>query len=158
LDQRLLFRLSSLLLVTGLTACAGSGEQFAGPTPPATEDGSAGAGATAASASQLGGSWRLVRLEKGGQASVELAPSDRFAVEFSNGRALATADCNRCSGSYTAAAGTLTVGPLACTRAFCSSAPLDSDFTALLGGAERWSVAAGQLELRAPNGTLRLRR
>jgi heat shock protein HslJ len=154
LNQRLLFRLSSLLLLTGLAACAGSGEDPAGPTPPAAEDGSAGTGATA----QLGGFWRLVRLENEGQASVELAPSDRFAVEFSNGRVLATADCNRCSGSYTAAAGTLTVGPLACTRAFCSSAPLDSDFTALLSGAERWSAAAGQLELSAPNGTLRLRR
>jgi heat shock protein HslJ len=153
-----LFRLSSLLLLTGLTACAGSGDHPAGPTTPVTEDGSAGAGATAPSTSQLGGFWRLARLEKVGQAAVELAPSDRFSVEFGNGRTLATADCNRCSGGYRAAAGTLTVGPMACTRAHCASAPLDSDFTTLLSGAERWSVAAGELELRAPGGTLRFRR
>lgn len=158
MDPKLLFKLAWLPLVAGLAACGGHRDAPLGPTAPALGSESASNGAGGQAASELQGLWRLVRLEKAGQAPVEVAPSDRFTAEFANGRVALAADCNRCSGGYTEGAGTLAVGPRACTLAYCPSAPLDTDFAMLVSGALRWSVAAGQLTLRATNGTLLLRR
>lgn len=155
MDPRFLLRLSSIPLLAGLAACAGRGELPFVPTPP--EGGSAVSG-SAPAASELQGLWRLARLAKAGQAPTELSASDRFSAEFTSDRVLLVADCNRCFGSFTAGAGTLGVGPMACTRAYCQSAPLDTDFASLVSGAEHWSIAGDQLVLQAANGTLLLHR
>ena len=84
---------------------------------------------------------------------------ERFTAEFgADGRVSLRADCNRCSGGYTATTGALAVGPMACTRAYCSSAPLDMTFTMLVGEATTWTAAKSSLELRGDSGVLRLRK
>ena len=44
---------------------------------------------------------------------------------------------------------------MACTRAYCASAPLDSKFVALVGQATAWRSVDGGLELRSEAGVLR---
>ena len=79
-------------------------------------------------------------------------PADRFAVTFTTGRISVTADCNTCSGSATLQDSTLTIGALACTRAACASAPLDTRFTALLEGRLAVHVNSRILRLNPPQG------
>lgn len=155
MDVTFLRKLTWIPLLASLAACTGSGEVPFGPTMPEGGSASGGSGPTA---SELQGLWKLERLVKAGQAPSALSASDRFSAEFTSDRVLLVADCNRCSGSYTAGAGTLHVGPMACTRAYCQSAPLDTDFAMLVSGAEHWLIAGDQLALQAASGTLLLRR
>jgi heat shock protein HslJ len=155
MDVTFLRRLTWIPLCAGLAACSGSGEVPFGPTTPGGGSAASGSGPAA---SELQGLWKLERLAKAGQAPIELSASDHFSAEFTSDRVLLVADCNRCTGSYTAGAGTLSVGPMACTRAYCQSAPLDIDFAMLVGGAEHWLTTGDQLALQAANGVLLLRR
>jgi heat shock protein HslJ len=80
----------------------------------------------------------------------------RFNVAFANAALQAKADCNACAGAATLAGATLTVGPLACTRAACASAPLDTRFASLLDGPLTVRVNARLLQLNnATGGELR---
>ena len=107
----------------------------------------------------LVGTWQLVSVTEKGNASVTVGEPERFTAAFgADGRVSLRADCNRCSGGYTATTGALTVGPMACTRAYCSSAPLDLTFTMLVSEATTWTAAKSSLELRGDSGVLRLRK
>ena len=65
------------------------------------------------------GSWTACARPRGCATTVD--PS-RYTIEFQEAfRVRAQADCNVCTGSYrTATSIQLTIGPLACTRAFCA--------------------------------------
>jgi heat shock protein HslJ len=128
----------TLPLALGLAACEG-------PTGP--------------SKSSLEGRWQLVSLQPAGQPAVP-APSDAsFTAEFgSDARLSLVADCNRCGSAYDAGSGTLSVGTMACTLAYCATAPVDTQFSGLVQAAQNWSLENGELELRSAQGTLRLRR
>jgi heat shock protein HslJ len=117
--------------------------------------------ASAASASAVpGGTWRLVSLREAGQPEVAIARPDLFTAEFTaEGRLHLRADCNRCAGSYTAGDRTVSMSPMACTRAYCGgTAPLDDTFTRLAGAAATWSAGNDTLELASEAGILRFRR
>jgi heat shock protein HslJ len=106
------------------------------------------------------GSWQLVSLTESGQGPLTVAEPERFTVEFTpDGRAALRADCNRCSGHYEAKGNFLAVGVMACTRAYCASAPLDSKFVAAIGQATAWTSIEGGLDLLllSEAGVLRLR-
>ena len=136
------------------TACGASGpEPVSGPSVPTTASGGTSQDGTA-----LAGTWKAAALAPAGGAVVTIGEPERFTAEFRDGRLSLLADCNRCSGGYTAAAGTLSTTPLACTRAYCASAPVDTQFTALVGSATAWTVSADRLELASPAGVVRLRR
>jgi heat shock protein HslJ len=138
-----------------ITACGAHGPHaLAGSSLPAP----AASGGTAQDASALAGTWKAVSLAPAGASVVTIGEPERFTAEFRDGRLSLLADCNRCSGGYTAAAGTLSTTPLACTRAYCASAPLDTQFTALVSSATAWTVSADRLELASPAGVARLRR
>jgi len=116
-------------------------------------------GVTGPSVSSLQGTWQLVSLQQAGQAQVSAPGGATFSAEFgSDGRVSVAADCNRCGSTYQADRDTLHVGVMACTLAYCATAPLDTQFSGLVSAAESWSVANGELELRSAQGTLRLRR
>jgi len=105
--------------------------------------------------STLDGSWRLARMSASGTTHTEPTTAGRFTVTFSGGRIQAKADCNTCAGAATLAGDRLTVGPLACTRAFCAtSAPLDTQFTSLLDGALTVRVNDRLLVLTSAAGEL----
>jgi heat shock protein HslJ len=148
-------RLAALLgLSLALAACGAPGSSpVSGPSVSP-----AASGGTAQDASALAGTWKALALAPAGEAGVTIGDPERFTAEFRDGRLSLLADCNRCSGGYTAAAGTLSTTPLACTRAYCASAPVDTQFTALVGSATSWTVSADRLELASAAGVTRLRR
>jgi heat shock protein HslJ len=144
----------AVALALGAVACGGS-VPLAQPTPPLTDSGDS---ATTAARSGLLGTWQLVSLTEAGQGTLSVAEPERFTVAFTpDGRASLRADCNRCSAAYESRSNGLSVGLMACTRAYCASAPLDSSFVALVGQATAWRSVDGGLELRSDAGVLQLR-
>ncbi len=145
----------TLPLALGLAACQAGSEGPTNPTPPKTIGAPGGGSSTAA----LLGEWQMVHLQKAGADLVTAPAGHTFSADFtSEGRAHMTADCNRCFAEYTAAPGTLEVGPAGCTLAYCVTAPLDTDFAGLVSAARSWSIADGELTLSSEDGTLVLRR
>ncbi len=141
-------------LVIGLGGCGVSDGALPGAASP---DGESKAGVAAIPA----GTWRLVSLREAGQADVVIGQPGTFTAEFgADGRLSLGADCNRCSAGYSADGRSLSVGLMACTRAFCvATAPLDTTYTALVESARTWSVSGdGRLELASDAGTLRFQR
>jgi heat shock protein HslJ len=152
--SKTLLGVMALPLALAVGACSDSP---AGPLSatqlPAIEGGGGQTSGSAALA--LLGSWKLVRIEKAGQAPQDVTAPDKFIADFSaDGRLSARTDCNRCSGGYTATARALAVGPMACTLAACSSSPLDTDFAGLLSEASSWEATDSRLTLRSANGQL----
>jgi heat shock protein HslJ len=104
----------------------------------------------------LSGPWALVAQQPSGQPEATPPAGSRFGFELVDSRATVTADCNRCSGTVTLDGDTLTMGPaLACTRAFCSSAPFDDTFLRLLADKSTASLDGDILTLRSERGMLR---
>jgi len=142
-------------LMIGLAGCGVSD----GTTLPgaASLDGGSKAGVAAIPA----GTWRLVSMREAGQAEVVIGQPGTFTAEFgADGRVNLRADCNRCTGGYSADGRSLSVGLMACTRAFCVvTAPLDTTYTTLVGSARTWSVSGDRrLELASDAGVLRFQR
>lgn len=149
--------LPALGLALVLTACGTAGTNPAGATiaPPVAGSG----GDTPQPGVLLLGQWRALSLAPAGEKEVIVPAPARFTAEFRpDGRLALLADCNRCTGGYSAAAGLLQTTPLACTRAYCASAPLDTQFTALVGSATSWTVSGDRLELASASGVARLQR
>ena len=93
------------------------------------------------------GTWRLVTLRETGHDEVRIADPGAFTVEFAaDGHVCRVqADCNRGGATYTAGSRNLKVGPMACTRAFCTAtAPLDTTFASLVGSAQTWTSSDDQ--------------
>ncbi|MFI5184176.1 MAG: META domain-containing protein [Vicinamibacteria bacterium] len=132
---------AAVVAAVGLTACGKSAGDLAGP-----------------SSAALQGQWTLVSLQEAGGA-VESAPAG-FAAEFGADGTLAVhADCNSCHATYSAAASNLKVTPtMACTLAYCASAPFDSKYTKLLTSATSWQTDNGALALKSDAGVLLFRR
>ena len=108
------------------------------------------------------GSWRLVSLREDGHDEVSIADPGTFTAVFGDdARVQLKADCNRCVAGYTARPdGSLTVGLMACTRAYCAAtAPTDTTFANLVAGAQTWSSPDdGHLQLVGNTGVLRFQR
>ena len=159
MKRRTLWGVMALPLALGLSACAGDPQAPVQPSPVADAVAGRDGGAGSQSTASLRGDWQLVSLEKAGQPAVAPPAGHRFSADFqADGRVQMVADCNRCSSSYSAGAETLEVGLGACTRAYCMTAPLDTDFVGLVIGAKRWSVAGEELRLTSEAGALRFRR
>lgn len=135
--------LTAVILLTGVFAGGCSN-----PTSPTT-----------LSAEQLAGTWTLVGQQRPGEAEIPPPPGVFFRMEIADGRAAITADCNRCNGPGTVGDSTVTIGPtLACTRAFCASAPLDDIFLRLLAGESSATLDGDRLTLRSERGVLHFQR
>ena len=105
--------------------------------------------------------WTLVSLQDT-QGGADEVPAGGFVADFGvDGDLYIEADCNVCSASYRAGdEGTLEVlGPIPCTLAYCSTAPLDTRFLRVLQAARSWSLDGRTLRLSSPDGgTLLLQR
>ena len=141
--------LRGVVAVVGLAGCNGPShgvETPGGPTPARAEQG----------VDALRGAWELMALQDAGGA-VTPAHEGRFTAEFGgDGDLFIEADCNVCSAGYTATAdGTVAVtGPIPCTLAYCSTAPFDTRYVALLQSVQSWSVGEDGLELSSAQGSL----
>jgi len=103
--------------------------------------------------------WKLQSVDYTNGDAVNIEDPDAFTALFASDERLhIQADCNVCNGSYGAEGGALSVSPLACTRAFCFSAPLDTDYVSLLQSATTIAATDDELLLRGPLGSLSFRR
>lgn len=135
---------SLLLTATLSVACS---EPAAAPSPTAQS------GASSIS----DGVWRLQSFQRSDSTVVPVADPSRFTLEVgADGRLGVRADCNRCSGSYSESSGRLKVGSaMACTKAFCSTAPLDTQYAAALSDATLVRTGDDTLEAVSGAGVLR---
>ena len=102
--------------------------------------------------------WSLEFLQRADSAVMGPPRTGAFTVRFrDDGRLEVHADCNGCGGDYQLFGAALTVGPLACTRAFCPSAPLDTEFVSLIEAATRVEVTRDTLVLRSAAGLVRFK-
>ncbi len=103
--------------------------------------------------------WQLVSLQEGTTDPVTISDPSRYTLRLAaNGRAEVKSDCNACGGSYSLTDNALSVGPLACTRAYCGTSSLDNAFTMALDGAQSLAQTDGRLTITSGDVTLRFRR
>ncbi len=103
----------------------------------------------------VGTSWRLQSLQRT-DGGVILAPTATFTLRFADEFQLEVrADCNSCGGSYVFTPAVFEVGPLACTRAFCPTAPFDTEYVRFIEAATSVERRDDVLILRSPAGALR---
>jgi heat shock protein HslJ len=102
--------------------------------------------------------WRLVSIEPSSGPSTVVTDSSRYWIEFiSETRLSARADCNTCSGNYKLSGTTVSIGALACTRAFCGETSLDTVFLQGLSDANTLTLDDQLLELESAARTLKFR-
>jgi heat shock protein HslJ len=100
--------------------------------------------------------WSLSSLTRPDFAVVTVDEPSRFTLELGEaGRLSVRADCNQCSGGYAIDGESLTVSVLGCTRAFCPSAPFDTEYVSALQQARSFEVNDGTLKVVSERGTLR---
>jgi heat shock protein HslJ len=103
-----------------------------------------------------GQQWRLQSLTRPDFSVVTVEEPSRFTLELvDDGRLSVRADCNRCNGGYALEGGSFRVSVLACTRAFCASAPFDTEYVGALQDARSFEVNDGVLKDASTRGTLR---
>ena len=127
----------SLLLAPVLLAAACGGDSVHGPS------------------ALPGTNWKLDSLRSAAGLASTVDPN-RYTIEFQEAfRVRAQADCNVCTGSYrTVTSIQITIGPLACTRAFCGSGSRGDEYVALLNTTELYSIEGETLILVSDDGTL----
>ena len=139
---RLLRGISAVIFLTG---CSGPAHDIQTPSDPTQK---------AAGVKALENAWTLVSLQEAGGTPEEV-PAGTFVADFGvDGDLYIEADCNVCSAAYRAGddGAVEVIGPIPCTLAYCSSAPLDTRFLQVLEGAGTWSIEEGTLRLSSPDG------
>ena len=105
---------------------------------------------------------QLQSLQKTGGELVVIGQPESFTLELrENGELSVQADCNGCFGSYELLPGNqIRINePMACTAAFCPlSAPLDTEYVALLAASTSYEATQTELTLFSDQGTLRFGR
>lgn len=138
---------SSLITSAAALALAVGGCMTAPPVP-------AGSGLAATQ-------WTLIDLSEPAAAPVRSVPLGTYTLSFgADGRAAFKLDCNRGTASWSAAAegsgartGTLTIGPVASTRAMCPDGGQGSRLASNLGGTWPYTINDGKLTVRTAAGT-----
>ena len=150
------FAWSTLSLALGLVATLSAGACAKNPLAPSMASGSE---ATTIAAEVVPGVLKLQSLTRADATTVTISDPQQFTLEFlDNNRVAVKADCNRASGSFTVSGATLTIGPMAVTKAYCGSASLDGEFLSLLGGETVATVSTTSLVLSSARGALRFSR
>jgi len=107
-------------------------------------------------AASIAGTWKLQSLTFPDSTTVTVSDPSQFTLELRDGGLVALRlDCNRGSGGYTITGATLTLTPLAVTKAYCGSDSLDTQYLRLLGETTTVTARTTSLELASSRGTLR---
>jgi heat shock protein HslJ len=109
--------------------------------------------ATEPSTLALEGLWQLSTLETA--AGTLPAEPGVYTAEFrTDGTLSVRADCNRCSAGYSASDAALSIGPLACTRAYCGSESLFDPYVGALDRSTGYRFSGALLLVSFDSGTL----
>jgi heat shock protein HslJ len=147
---------TTLTLALSLVVALLAGACASNPLAPSVTSSSA---ATTIAAEVVPGVLKLQSLTRADATTVTISDPQQFTLEFlENNRIAVKADCNRASGGFTLNGTTLTIGPMAVTKAYCGSASLDGEFLSLLGGETVATVSATSLVLSSARGALRFSR
>ena len=102
--------------------------------------------------------WQLVAMQQPGGTPTAVDNPSRYTLRLEdNGRLRVMADCNSCGGSYSLDGSSVEFQSVACTRAFCGAASLDTVFVRALEGARTISIDDDEMTLRGSGATLRFR-
>jgi heat shock protein HslJ len=105
----------------------------------------------------IGGIWKIRSIETYAGSVIGVTNTAGYTVSFGDGGKLAArADCNQCAGTYSISGDSLTVGALACTKAFCGSSSYDALFLDILTNATTFGVQGIELTIESPKGALRM--
>ena len=103
--------------------------------------------------------WRLQSLAGADGSVLTIGDPSAFTLTLTDdGKVQVRADCNRASGGYRISGNTLSIGAMASTKAYCSTAPVDQQFLMLLAGEDIVTTSGATLQLSSPRGTLRFGR
>jgi heat shock protein HslJ len=107
----------------------------------------------------VGDTWRLVSLQRAGAAAIAVDNPERYTVMFGDdGRLSVKSDCNSCRSSYALSGSALMVQALACTKAYCGTASLDTPFTSALSQAQTVSRNGEVMTIQGEGAIARFRR
>jgi heat shock protein HslJ len=102
---------------------------------------------------QAQGMWKLQAI-----GSSTIPNPDSYTLHFSgDGRVQVRADCNHCSGGYETNGNAITIGPLACTRAYCGDDSFFDAYVAGLTSASAFARRGETLELTSSAGSMSFR-
>jgi heat shock protein HslJ len=94
--------------------------------------------------------WKLHSLQRSNFPKIDIQNPERFTVSFDDdGRAAIRADCNRCVATYELAGQDLRLRGPACTRAYCGSDSLDTEYIRGLTSSPVFSAAQGVLTIES---------
>lgn len=99
--------------------------------------------------------WHLRSMTSADGSFLAIDDPNVFTLTLADdGKMNARADCNRASAGYKITGSTLSIGVIASTRAYCSTAPVDGRFLVLLGGDSVATVSGATLTLSSARGLL----
>jgi heat shock protein HslJ len=102
--------------------------------------------------------WKLETIERAGSPTVTVPDPEQYTLRLeADGRLSARADCNTCNGRYVLTGASLSISPMACTRAFCGLSSLDGSYVAALESARVASVSGSKLVIQGSGVVLRFR-
>jgi heat shock protein HslJ len=102
--------------------------------------------------------WKLESIERVGSPAISIPNPEQYTLRLEeNGQASLRADCNTCNGRYSLDGSSISLSALACTRAFCSLASFDGNYTAALESVRSVNVSGNTLTITGPGLTLRFR-
>jgi heat shock protein HslJ len=106
-----------------------------------------------------GTAWNAVSYNNGKQAVVSVMAGTKLTAVFDTASNVSgSAGCNSYSGSVSAKAPSITIGPLSATRKACASPAgvmeQESEFLTALESSATYSVQGGKLELRTKDGAI----
>ncbi|MBP6803149.1 MAG: META domain-containing protein [Chloroflexi bacterium] len=107
----------------------------------------------------VGAEWTVTVFNNGNQAAVSLVNGTEITMMFGeDGSVQGSAGCNLYFGYFTVSGETISVGPLATTRAFCPEPEgimeQEDQFLAALQTAVSYTIQNGTLDLRTADGAI----
>ena len=115
-------------------------------------------GPTVPSAAPIAGTWNVVTVRAAGGSDQARPAGAQYHMTIENGRVSLRVDCNTCTGNATQSATTLSLGPLACTRAFCATAAFETTITAILSSDHTAAISGNTLTPTSSRGVVRFER
>jgi heat shock protein HslJ len=140
--------LGAALLALATLACSSSEPRTAPALP---TGGSSGGPETI-----TGVDWHLVAFDTAAEGTISVPPTETYTAVFGEQQDLhAQADCNVCNGGYETTGSALSVGVLACTRAYCGDDSLHDRYLQALGGTLSYERDGSELRIEYEEGMMR---
>ncbi|MBP6468806.1 MAG: META domain-containing protein [Chloroflexi bacterium] len=107
----------------------------------------------------VGAEWMVTVINNGNQAAVSLVGGTEITMMFGeDGNVQGSASCNQYFGPYTVSGDTISVGPLATTRAYCPEPEgimdQEAQFLKALQTAVSYTIQNGALDMRTADGAI----